>query len=414
MLEIAVSIICVTYNHEKYIRDALAGFLKQKTNFAYEILIHDDASTDGTIEILKEYKEKYPEIIHLLLEEENQYSKGTYITKNIILPCAKGKYVAFCEGDDYWIYDKKLQKQYELMEANPHISLCYHNALVLQEETDSLKLNIQNHPSGYIKDRDVICASKGWYPTASVFCRTQYLREQPIMKSATGDVALRTYMACRGDLYFINRVWSVYRDFTGGSWNVRYRNNKRIAAQYIVDTVRYFTEFDGYSKGRFTEYFHKAYMAAVRRFFRINYAEGFTVREFEWELQELKEESKHEVDHIIDQFHEEYIIRCTDYYEYTAKYKITSLETKNRKLYLYGAGTEAVKAIIALVEYGIRIDGCMVSKKKEKECTLLNNPIYSIEEISFQEDVYVWPCLIDGREDVLRILKEEKLCRVIM
>lgn len=414
MSEIAVSIICLTYNQEKYIRDALDGFLKQQTDFAYEILIHDDVSTDGTVAILKEYQEKYPDRIRLILEEENQYSKGIDITKDIVLPYAKGRYTAICEGDDYWIYEKKLQKQYELMEANPNVSLCYHNALVYNEELDKLTLNIQNHPSGYISDKDVIYASKGWYPTSSIFCRTKELREQPNFKAATGDVALRTYMACRGKLYFMNKAWSIYRDFAGGSWNEKYRNSKRIAAQYIVDTVKYFTEFERYSKRRFTEHIHFAYMAAVRRFFRIYYAKGYTVSQFENGLQELKEESQHEVDHIIDQFHDEYIIRSTDYYEDTVKYKIAPWNTNSRKLYLYGAGAEAVKAIIVLVEYGIRIDGCIVSKKRENEYTLLNYPIYSRKEINFQGEVYVWPCLIDGRNDVLNILREEKSCCIIM
>lgn len=102
MDRIEVSIICLTYNQEKYIRDTLDGFLIQQTNFNYEILVHDDVSTDGTVEILKEYQQKYPDKIRLILEEENQYSKGVDITKDICFPLVRGKYIAFCEGDDYW------------------------------------------------------------------------------------------------------------------------------------------------------------------------------------------------------------------------------------------------------------------------------------------------------------------------
>ena len=100
--DILVSISCITYNHEKYIRDALEGFLMQKTDFKYEILIHDDASTDNTAKIIREYEEKYPDLIKPIYQKENQWSKGNYrISSTFNIPRAKGKYIAFCEGDDF-------------------------------------------------------------------------------------------------------------------------------------------------------------------------------------------------------------------------------------------------------------------------------------------------------------------------
>lgn len=206
MEEIAVSIICLTYNQEKYIRDTMDGFLIQKTNFNYEILVHDDASTDGTVEILKEYHQKYPDIIRLILEVENQYSKGVDLTKDICLPYVRGKYIAFCEGDDYWTYIGKLQAQYDIMEAEPGISMCYHNAVIHNEGKDNLFLNVSRHKSGYIKDRDIICPTKGWYPTASSFYRADYLKDYPDLHAPTGDEGMRYYMACKGKLYFINQA----------------------------------------------------------------------------------------------------------------------------------------------------------------------------------------------------------------
>lgn len=411
MDEIAVSIICLSYNQKKYINDALKGFLKQKTSFAYEILIHDDASTDGTIEILKEYQRRYPEKIRLFLEEENQYSKGVDITQNTVVH-AKGRYMAFCEGDDFWIYSGKLQKQYELMESDQEISLCYHNALIYGEEKDALRLNVQNHPSGYIEDKDIICATKGWYPTASLFCRTDFFRELPDFKGATDDVVWRTCMACRGKLYFINRAWSVYRDFSQGSWNEKYRLNKKIAAQYIADTVSYFTQFDAYSERRFSRYMRTVYMASVRRFFRVNYPDGYTVEQFEDELSELKRLSDHKVDYVIDTFHDEYIVRSIDYYDFTVKNKIKPLVHSGEKIYIYGAGREAIKAIVVLTSHNIRIAGLLVSKKKKGGDALLGCPIYSVNEIEPDSHTIVWPCLIDGREEVLSFLERISLRRI--
>lgn len=119
-----VSICCITYNHEAYIRDCLEGFLMQKTNFAYEILIHDDASTDKTADIIREYEAKYPDIIKPIYQTENQYSKGKKAWMNFLFPKAQGKYIAICEGDDFWVSPDKLQIQFDFMEANPDYSMC--------------------------------------------------------------------------------------------------------------------------------------------------------------------------------------------------------------------------------------------------------------------------------------------------
>ena len=114
---IMVSICCITYNQEKYIKDAIEGFLMQKTNFLFEIIIHDDASTDKTADIIREYQQKYPDKIRTILQKENQYKKGVRNSYTVFKE-AKGKYIAFCEGDDYWIDENKLQKQVNYMEEH--------------------------------------------------------------------------------------------------------------------------------------------------------------------------------------------------------------------------------------------------------------------------------------------------------
>jgi glycosyltransferase involved in cell wall biosynthesis len=121
---IVVSICCITYNHEKYIRDCLDGFLMQKTDFPFEILIFDDASTDNTQSIIKEYAEKNSNII-TFLQTENQWVNRRYGFFDWLLPNAKGKYIALCEGDDYWLDQYKLQKQFDLLNLNPNTGLNY-------------------------------------------------------------------------------------------------------------------------------------------------------------------------------------------------------------------------------------------------------------------------------------------------
>lgn len=119
--QIQVTVICDAFNHAPYIRNTLDHFVNQRVNFPFEILIHDDASTDGTAEIIREYAEKYPELLVPILQKENQYSKGVAIL-NTELKKVRGKYIAFCEGDDHWPDLDKLQKQYDFLESHPEYS----------------------------------------------------------------------------------------------------------------------------------------------------------------------------------------------------------------------------------------------------------------------------------------------------
>lgn len=141
-----VSICCLSYNHVSYIRQCLDGFIMQKTDFPFEVLLHDDASTDGTVDIIKEYENKYPSIIKPIYQTENQHSKGVKISATFNYPRAQGKYIAMCEGDDYWLDPLKLQKQVDFLEGYPQYGLV-HTAI---EYVDT-KSNIIEPPTGLHK-----------------------------------------------------------------------------------------------------------------------------------------------------------------------------------------------------------------------------------------------------------------------
>ncbi len=121
-----VSVCCLAYNHESYIRQTIEGFLIQKTTFPIEIIIHDDASTDQTAVIIQEYYNRFPEIIVPIFQTENQYSKGIRPSPTFVWPKARGKYIALCEGDDYWTDPDKLQKQVDFLEAHYDFAICFH------------------------------------------------------------------------------------------------------------------------------------------------------------------------------------------------------------------------------------------------------------------------------------------------
>ena len=180
-----VSICMITYNHEKYIKDALEGFLSQKTDFSYEVIVHDDASTDHTADILREYEQKYPNIIKPVYQTENQFSKLRLQGKAVIMSCLpliKGKYVATCEGDDYWIDCYKLQKQVDFLEKNPDYVACVHNTkiddlITPAEATCQFRvINSSTKPYDITFSEAVQNGSGTVCQTSSFFCRGQYYR----------------------------------------------------------------------------------------------------------------------------------------------------------------------------------------------------------------------------------------------
>ncbi|NHZ85054.1 MAG: glycosyltransferase [Planctomycetia bacterium] len=210
--ELLVSINCMTYNHEAYIRNAIEGFLMQKTDFKFEVLIHDDASTDQTATIVQKYENKYPEIIKPIYQKENQYSKNISISKHYQYPRAKGKYIAICEGDDYWIDPLKLQKQVDFLEKNPDFSMSCHNAIILWE-------NKQKRPQLFSPDalpsilgiEDIL---KGWYiPSASIIFRTEIIQQLPNWQNKVynGDYFYHLWCAHHGKIKYFDELMSVYR-----------------------------------------------------------------------------------------------------------------------------------------------------------------------------------------------------------
>ena len=139
--EIMVSICCIAYNHEKYIKAALDGFLMQKTNFKYEVLINDDASPDKTAGIIREYAGKYPDIIHPIYQTINQYSKEVKMIQTILIPSARGKYFAICEGDDFWTDPNKLQFQVDFLEKNHKYAGIAHNVRYLNDPLNEINID---------------------------------------------------------------------------------------------------------------------------------------------------------------------------------------------------------------------------------------------------------------------------------
>ena len=222
MSDVKVSVICITYNHAPFIRDALDGFVMQKTNFPYEVIIHDDASTDGTADIIREYAEKYPDIIKPILQTENQWSRGISISRNYTWPRIRGQYVALCEGDDYWTDENKLQRQSDFLDTHPDFSICFHPVVKRWQDAskpDTIFPSAKEHfykntlDINHLKRRNFIA-------TGSVMYRWCLNNDYDRCPSGItpGDWYLHLLHAQHGKIYMLPSVMGVYRKHSGGIW----------------------------------------------------------------------------------------------------------------------------------------------------------------------------------------------------
>ncbi|MBR5076206.1 MAG: glycosyltransferase family 2 protein [Bacteroidales bacterium] len=222
MDEVLVSVVCVTFNQAGTIRDALEGFVAQRAPFRFEVLVHDDASTDGTADIVRDYERRFPERIRGVYQTENQFSKGVFIPREFLWPLIRGRYVALCEGDDFWTDPHKLEKQVAALETRPGVDICAHRALKLT----------RGKPHGYVAPRlrdtvipagKVILGGGNLVATASLLCRTEaYTRWTPLREAYPNDYSLQIQGSLRGGMLYLHDCMSVYRTDTPGSWTQRH------------------------------------------------------------------------------------------------------------------------------------------------------------------------------------------------
>ena len=262
--DIKVSIVCNVYNHENYLRKALESFVSQKTNFAYEVLIHDDASTDHSAEIIKEFEEKYPQIIKPIYQTENQWSKGIHVTNVFQYPRAEGEYIAFCEGDDYWIDDQKLQKQADYMDSHPDCAICFTNGLIEDMVDGSFRdfIPYNEQDRSFYKDENREYTLHNMYelsfvPTASYFYRkSTCLYTSSLYQNAcpTGDLKIRLYLMTQGYAYYLKDKTCVYRQNVPNSAMTKWKKQSREKAQKHNNLVlSMLNHLDVFTEGAYSE-----------------------------------------------------------------------------------------------------------------------------------------------------------------
>ncbi|MBD3166330.1 glycosyltransferase [bacterium] len=224
-----VSICCITYNHEPYIEDALEGFLIQRTDFPFEILIHDDASTDRTADIVREYKSEYPTIIKTLCQTENQYSRGE--KPNLIaMQMASGKYLAICEGDDYWTDPQKLQIQVSFLENNPGFVLSGHDAFDIDEHGNRISDSVLSATYKRDASSEDLIYGRARFATMTMVYRNvlaaEAIPERRMIVS--GDLFATSLLGNYGKGKYHHEIApAAYRRHSGGIWSMQPEKIKR-------------------------------------------------------------------------------------------------------------------------------------------------------------------------------------------
>ena len=233
-----VSIICNAYNQESYLEKAIESMLVQKTSFDYEIIIHDDVSTDGTVDIIRKYVTAYPEKIKVIYEQKNQYSQGADFITEVIKDIAKGKYIAMCEGDDFWIDENKLQLQRDALENHPECDMCACWGCTVTEDGKREISQIRPRTgNGILSTENVILGGGQYLVTAGIFFRRQmYENLLEFEKITPLDYVIQIKGSLRGGIFYIDKKMAVYRRYATGSWtNDVLKNKEKLKVQWDIE-----------------------------------------------------------------------------------------------------------------------------------------------------------------------------------
>ena len=250
MNDIKVSVLCSTYNHVKYIEQAIRGILCQKASFRFEIIIHDDASTDGTSEIVKKYADLYPDIVKAIIQEHNSFNSNINRVYDFMLPLCEGEYIAVCEGDDYWVNENKLQIQVDYMDKNPNCSLIGSLAKTFHEKEKCFTQYCScDYPANNILSFKDVLMGKGQFPLASILYRKSfYFENETFLRSIRlFDYVIKVMLAHFGYVYIIPEITCVYRKGSAGSWTNSVSKNRKKYDEFRRKEIDNYCKIDAYT-----------------------------------------------------------------------------------------------------------------------------------------------------------------------
>lgn len=382
-VDMEISILLLTYNHARFIRKALDGIVKQKISVSYEVIILDDASTDETPKILKEYKKKYPQIISLYLRTVN----SDWPTKNcyFLLSKAQGKYYAFIEGDDYWIDDLKIQKQYDFLETHNEYSACVTDIVVVDEEGNKIEEQLYHKKENHIFTLEDFRHIRQPGNTVSFFSRNYFDKENyRIIYEADkmmGDIT--AYMLCllKGNIYQMDEAMAVRRCVRkAGKQNFNSIHQGNIYRDYME--VQYFIQLENYMR-QYNSEFEFAPMADNIK----GLAKKYSVRPMIKLLMSAEQRKKYLLIYFVQRF----LLDSNNAMEVTKNRKINKCYfwrqfiNEKKSIIIFGAGAAAVEYIDKYAWKG-NISFLVDNDKKKQDTSMKGFLIKKPEEIMKYKD----------------------------
>lgn len=376
-----VLVICTTYNHVNYIEKALNGFINQRTNFKFQVMVHDDASTDGTTEILKRYEKAYPDLFRMYYEEKNTYSQGKMnsIVDEIVNHQLHGKYVAYCEGDDFWIDKNKLQIQLDYLETHPDCSMTGHNVLVLDSRDNSL-----TPFEGLTKEQDItiekMLLSNKLFQTSSFVIRRDAIKDNmDLLQDCTiGDWPLQLLASAHGYIHYFDRIMSVYRTFSQDSWTGTIRKRADVYINHCLSVARYLDRFDKYTDCKYSEIVKKQIEDYMRS--AVNHGKRISDSELENICDELIKVNEKNIP-LVNRIKE---LRCETK---SSDEELKEYASKHNKLYIMGTGVYAGELVYQLEQLDIQFDGFVISNDQPLKVSFFNKDVKYLKDIKDEENV---------------------------
>lgn len=378
---VLVSVWCVAYNHELYIRDAIEGFLKQKTNFRYEVIIHDDASTDNTAKIIKEYEKKYPDLIYGIYQEDNQYKKNwpsTQWLQEIQTKKCKGKYIAVCEGDDCWIDVQKLQIQVDYLEQHPECVMTVHDAVYVDYRNYNIKSGSKYGEDCIVPAEDII-TQRVYMVTASMVYRRE-ISEMSGFFTEVGvdDYPSLLYCLMNGTIYYFSRIMSIYRQFHQGSWTFSMTEDKKASCMHNVMMINFLNKYNRYSDNKFRTYVISRIQKSVENI--LDSCIGIDREDFFETSKKYNLKDKSEYDSIYKQLEK---LRRQKFDENYMDEDVWKFIKKYQNIVIMGAGYYAGILAKQFERYGVLFKGFVVSDDQEIIEKYLNKPVWKLKDLPF-------------------------------
>lgn len=252
-----VSVYMLTYRHERFVAEAIEGVIAQRCDFPIELIIGEDCSPDGTRSIIFEYQRNYPKLIRVITSDTNV---GAHTNSLRCRAACRGKYIAICEGDDYWCDPTKLARQVEVFRAHPQCALVFHTAAYVDSETGKqIRTSRQSLFSRTIGPDEIILGDGGLIPTASILVRREIALDLPLwcLQAPVGDYPLALRAALCGKIVYLDRIMSVYRTNVPHSWTQRHVPDINSRMQYAQQIETMFSGFSAESGHRFDEAAHE-------------------------------------------------------------------------------------------------------------------------------------------------------------